>query len=58
MINPQYKSQTRDHDFPVAAGDYIYCPACKKILMQAVAEKIKIRCKHCRKWVFLEKKLF
>jgi len=38
------------------AGPEIRCPECGKVLMEAVAETIKTRCKHCKKWVYMIKK--
>jgi len=56
MINPGYISVVRKEEWPIAAGPVIYCPKCGKPLMEAVADKIKIRCKSCGRWVYLEKR--
>jgi uncharacterized protein (DUF983 family) len=54
-LNPGFKGIVRRKDFSIEAGQLFRCPKCKGILMEAVAEKIKTRCKHCGRWVYLEK---
>lgn len=56
MLNPEYVAKVSDKIIPCDAGPLILCPKCKKPLMNATAEKLLVRCKHCRKWVFLQKK--
>jgi len=56
MLNREYTAIVKDEDFAIEAGPYIYCPKCKKPLMEAVVDKFKTRCKHCGKWVYLERK--
>lgn len=56
MLNPGYTAIVKDFEFVIEAGQYIYCPSCKKPLMEAVVDKVKTRCKHCGKWVYLERK--
>ena len=57
MLNDGYGSRVRkrEADLP-KIGRKFRCPNCGKILMEAVAEKIKTRCKHCGKWVYIYKK--
>jgi DNA-directed RNA polymerase subunit RPC12/RpoP len=56
MLNKGYGAKVRDENFEVDAGPPLRCPHCKKIICESDAKKIKIRCKHCRKWVFIFKK--
>jgi DNA-directed RNA polymerase subunit RPC12/RpoP len=56
VINPGYTAIVKACDFDVDAGPYIYCPKCKKPIMEAVVDKLKTRCKHCGKWIYLERK--
>jgi DNA-directed RNA polymerase subunit RPC12/RpoP len=59
LINPGYMSQIRDYqgefDGP-PPGPTIFCPKCRKPLGEGILDKFKTRCKHCGKWVLLEKK--
>jgi len=55
MINPGYKSRVSRVEMDVDAGRVIRCPKCKGIVMEAVADRIKTRCKHCGWWFYLEK---
>jgi hypothetical protein len=56
MLNSGFGSKVRDDNFKVDAGPVIYCPHCKKIILEGVVDKLKTRCKHCRKWIFIYKK--
>jgi hypothetical protein len=56
LLNQGYTAIVKDEDFAIEAGPYIYCPKCKKPLMEAVVDRFKTRCKHCGKWVYLERK--
>ena len=53
-VNPGYKGYAREDDFPVDAGPVIRCPECKRIIMEARLDVVKIRCK-CGKWVYLKR---
>jgi len=55
MINPGYKSIWRNKELEIDAGPLLRCPKCKGILMEADAKKLKTRCKHCGKWIYIEK---
>lgn len=55
MLNPGYRSKTAVEKPEVDAGPVILCPNCRKPLMEGVAERFLTRCKHCRKWIYLEK---
>jgi len=55
MLNPGYRAMVRVHKMAKDAGPEIRCPSCKKVIMEAMADRIKTRCKHCGKWIFLEK---
>jgi hypothetical protein len=55
MINPGYRSKVAEKKPKVDAGPFVLCPNCQKPLMEGVAERFLTRCKHCRKWVYLEK---
>jgi len=54
-INPGYKSIWRHDEMKTDAGPFFRCPKCKHILMEAKTSKVKTRCKHCGKWVYIEK---
>jgi len=58
MTNPGYTSRCEEREFVVDAGPVIRCPNpdCGGILMEAIVDKFKTRCKHCGKWIYLEKK--
>jgi len=56
MLNDGYGSKVRDAEFDADAGPVFRCPNCRGILMEAVADKIKTRCKHCGVWVYIYKK--
>jgi len=56
MINPGYQSKVSMKKFKVDAGPVIYCPECKKPIMEGVVLVIFTRCKHCGKWIWLKKK--
>jgi len=55
MINPGLTAKVKSERFKVDAGPTIYCPKCKKPLMEAEIKKVFMRCKHCGYWVFLKK---
>lgn len=55
-MNPGYISKVMGHEFYVDAGPMIYCPNCKKPIMEAVVDKVYTRCKHCDRWIYLERK--
>lgn len=55
MINPGYGHCIGKRVKAIESGPVIRCPKCKRPLMEAVAEKVKTRCKHCREWVYLYK---
>jgi len=57
MMNPGYLWRFSKDDFrqEIDPGTMLFCPHCKKPIMEAVAERVYQRCKHCRKWVYLEK---
>jgi len=57
MLNKGFGSKVRDKEFKADAGPAIFCPSCKKILLEGTVERIKTRCKHCGKWVYLFKKV-
>lgn len=57
MMNPGYISKFDKEEFDVDAGPVIRCPKCGGILMEAIVDRVKTRCKHCGKWIYLEKKL-
>jgi len=57
MRNPGYIAKYEEKEFYVDAGPVIRCPNCGGILMEAVVKKFKTRCKHCKRWIYLEKKL-
>lgn len=56
MLNEGYGAKVRDENFEVDAGRLFRCPRCRKIICESDAKKIKIRCKSCKKWVFIYKK--
>ena len=56
MINPGYRSKVSRMPFNCEAGPMMRCPDCKRPLMEAIVEKLYIRCKRCGVWVYLEKK--
>lgn len=57
VINPGYTAKTSDKDFrsEIEPGPMIYCPKCKRKLMEAEVKQLYTRCKFCRKWVFMKK---
>jgi len=55
VLNPGFTSRVSDRDLKLDAGATIRCPECKKILMNADVVSLYMRCKHCGKWVYLEK---
>jgi len=55
MINPGYEYQIGERVKAIPSGPVISCPHCKRPLMEAVAERVKTRCKHCGKWVLIYK---
>ena len=57
MLNPGYTARYEEKEFAADAGPVIRCPHCGGILMEAVVDRVKTRCKYCRKWIYLEKKL-
>ncbi|GAB6270540.1 MAG: hypothetical protein STSR0003_03800 [Smithella sp.] len=59
MLNPGYRARVSDVDFraEIDPGQMLFCPKCGKPLMEAVAERVYQRCKHCKKWVFMQKKV-
>jgi len=54
-INPGYKSIWRNEEISVESGPFFKCPKCKGVLMEAEVARFKTRCKHCGKWVYVEK---
>jgi len=54
-LNPGYKAIVKKNEFAIDAGQTFLCPKCGGILMEAVAYRLKMRCKHCGRWVYLEK---
>lgn len=59
MLKQGYRCRFSDQDFrdEINPGTLIYCPHCMKPLMEAEMQKAYQRCKHCRKWVYMEKDL-
>lgn len=59
MLNPGYKTHVSDDDFrqQIEPGPVLFCPKCQKPIMEAVAERVYTRCKHCRRWVYMQKTL-
>jgi DNA-directed RNA polymerase subunit RPC12/RpoP len=55
MVNPGYKAKISEEPFNCDAGPMIKCPKCKKPLMEAIMDRLYMRCKHCGRWVFLQK---
>jgi DNA-directed RNA polymerase subunit RPC12/RpoP len=57
MLNPGFKARISEKDFrsEIDPGPMLFCPKCGKPLMEAVVERVYQRCKHCRKWVFMQK---
>lgn len=56
MLNPGYRSMVQKEEMRVDSGPAFRCPKCKKIIIEAVVERFKTRCKHCGKWIFIFKK--
>ena len=55
-INPGYRAIVRkEHFVTPAGGQNLRCPKCKAILAMAIADRIKIKCKNCGRWIYLEK---
>jgi len=57
MLNPGYVWRFSKDNFRhlIEPGTKIFCPHCKKPLMETNAERVYQRCKHCRRWIYLEK---
>jgi hypothetical protein len=36
-------------------GQQFFCPFCQHIILEAMAERFRTRCKKCRHWVYAEK---
>lgn len=55
MLNPGYKVRVNKQKMECDPGQAFICPFCKKIILEAIAVKFRIRCKHCGHWVYAEK---
>ena len=55
MVNRGFTAKVSENPFECDAGPVIFCPKCKKPLMEGVVDKCYMRCKHCGKWIFLQK---
>lgn len=55
MVNPGFIAEVSETKIQKEAGQVIYCPKCKKPLMEANIESLNTRCKHCKKWIYLKK---
>ena len=56
QLNPGFRGTAKNKKFEVEnPGQRFLCPHCKKVLMEARAQRFMTRCKHCGWWVHLEK---
>jgi DNA-directed RNA polymerase subunit RPC12/RpoP len=54
VLNPGYKTKVQKEKFYVNdPGQVIYCPNCKRIIGEAVIDRLYTRCKHCGWWVYV-----
>lgn len=56
MLNPDYSAKVSNSKPQEEIGSVIYCPKCKKPLMEGHILVILTRCKHCKHWVYLAKR--
>ena len=56
-LNPGYKvtAKRKKEDLPNDPGQEFICPYCQHIILEATAEKFRVKCKHCGHWVYAEK---
>jgi DNA-directed RNA polymerase subunit RPC12/RpoP len=55
MLNPGYRVIVKKQKMKCEPGQTFVCPKCKNIVLEAAAERFRVRCKHCGRWVYAEK---
>jgi len=55
MLNPGYKVIAKKGKIECNPGRPFICPICHRIILEAQAECFRIKCPHCRHWVYAEK---
>lgn len=53
--NPGWKVKLTRERLAIAGGIELFCPNCKRALAETNGTKAIIRCRHCQRWVYLEK---
>lgn len=59
-LNPGYKVVARRNRSDLAdcdPGPALICPICRRVVVEATADRLRIKCQHCRHWVYAEKML-
>lgn len=54
-INPGYKVIAKRAKMDCDPGRAFACPICRHIILEAIAEKFQVRCKHCGHWIYAER---
>jgi DNA-directed RNA polymerase subunit RPC12/RpoP len=55
MLNPGYRVIAKKQKMDCNPGPEFLCPICRHIILEADAEKFRVKCKHCGHWIYMEK---
>lgn len=56
-LNPGYKVVARRQKEEIVCdpGQAFACPICRRTILEARAERFRVKCPHCRHWVYAER---
>jgi phage FluMu protein Com len=55
MLNPGYKVVAKKEKMQCDPGQAFACPFCKATILEADAVRFRVKCPHCRHWVYAER---
>jgi len=54
-LNPGFKIIAKRKKIECDPGQVFSCPVCQHIILEADAQRFRVKCPHCRHWVYAER---